>query len=149
MYTRIVLLPLAFTLFFGLPAVAQVGDGGTAVPDRLTVREICPVSLATAKVDLKDTSTGIAVVFTAEPAEVAELRRRVELLAKTHRAPHEEPVDVDRMPAGAMKYETVPGGARLILTPMDPARLTLFRSRVHALVEKMREGDCRIMPEVM
>jgi hypothetical protein len=101
----------------------------------------------TAKVELRDTTNGIAVVFTAEPSEVAELRRRVELLAKTRRAPSEEPVDIERLPAGAIKFESVTDGARLILTPMDPKRLAVFRSRVHALVEKMREGDCAIMPE--
>jgi hypothetical protein len=137
----------AFVFMFSATAMAQAGDGRD-LPDRLTVRETCPASLASVKVDLKDTPGGIAVTFTAASSEVDELRRRVDLLARKHRAPAEESVDVERMPAGAMKYELVPDGARLVLTPMDPNRLAIFRSQVHMLVEKMREGSCEIMPDV-
>jgi hypothetical protein len=140
------LIVMTFVLVAGWSAAAQVPQDD-ARPGVLSVRDVCPVSLATARVELRDTPTGIAVTFTAAPAEVQELRRRVELLAKKHRAAAEGEVDTDQMPAGAMKLEFVPEGARLTLTPMDSHRLAMFRSRVQMLVEKMREGDCEIMPE--
>jgi hypothetical protein len=39
-------------------------------------------------------------------------------------------------------FEGVPGGARIVFTPVDPARLDELRAAVRAQAERMQAGEC-------
>ena len=49
----------------------------------------------------------------------------------------------------SIKYEEVPDGARLTLTPTDPARLEEFRTKVRQHAEQMKKGECSMMQGMM
>jgi hypothetical protein len=48
------------------------------------------------------------------------------------------------VPARA-SVEDIPGGARLVLTPADPARLVTLRQQTHAQAAMMQRGECPMM----
>jgi hypothetical protein len=73
----------------------------------------------------------VVLTFTNKPDKVAALQRRVERMARMH--------------ADGAKYEAIENGARLTLTPKDPAKLAQFRDRVRAHVEGMKKGECPMM----
>jgi hypothetical protein len=51
--------------------------------------------------------------------------------------------------AGTVTYEATMEGAKLTLTPRDPAKLAEFRTQVRAHVEKMQKGECSMMQDMM
>jgi len=40
-----------------------------------------------------------------------------------------------------VKYETTPGGATLVFTPKDPAKLSELQAKVREMAERMRKGE--------
>ena len=54
-----------------------------------------------------------------------------------------------QMMPGTVKYEAIENGAKLTLTPKDPAKLAEFRAQVRAHVEKMQKGECSMMQDMM
>lgn len=109
----------------------------------------CPMKVSGAEVAVADTTNGIAVTFSAKTADVKELQQRVERMANMHGSTTTMP----RMQGGAIggdvKYEALPNGARLTLTPKDPAKLAEFRAQVRAHVEQMKKGNCSMMEQMM
>jgi len=100
------------------------------------MQQDCPMKVAGAEVAVTDTDDGIAVTFTTKTGDVDELRKRVERMATMY--------------AGTAKYEAIPAGARVTLTPKDPAKLADFRKQVRSHVERMtKEGSCSMMQEMM
>ena len=49
----------------------------------------------------------------------------------------------------SVKYEEIPNGARLTLTPKDPAKLEEFRNIVRHHAEHMNKHDCSMMQGMM
>ena len=49
----------------------------------------------------------------------------------------------------SVKYEEVPNGARLTMTPKDQSQLKEFRAKVRQHVEQMSKGDCSMMQGMM
>jgi len=49
----------------------------------------------------------------------------------------------------SVKYEEVSSGARLTLTPQDPAKLDEFRVTVREHAEQMKKGNCLMMQGMM
>jgi hypothetical protein len=49
----------------------------------------------------------------------------------------------------SIKYEEVPNGVRLTLTPKDPAQLEEFRPKVRQHAEQMKKGECSMMQGMM
>ncbi len=80
--------------------------------------------------------------------DVADLRRRVEGMAKMHSAPANANTHGGMM-AFSVKFEEVPDGARITLTPKDPARLEELRAKVRQHTEQMKKGDCSMMQGMM
>jgi hypothetical protein len=111
--------------------------------------QMSPMTLSGADVAVADTTTGIAITFTAKAGDVKELQRRVERLANMHTMMSDAPQMNARMIPGDVKYEAIAGGARLTLTPKDPAKLAEFRSQVRTHVEQMKKGNCAMMEEMM
>jgi len=53
------------------------------------------------------------------------------------------------MMAFSIKYEEVAYGARLTLTPKNPAQLDAFRTTVRQHAEQMKKGECSMMRGMM
>ena len=106
----------------------------------------CPMTLQGTSVSVVDTPTGVAISLTTKAENVAELRRRVQQMATMHSGQHSsEAMKHGQMMPGTIKYEEIENGARLTLTPREPAKLDDFRKQVRAHVEKMQKGDCSMM----
>ena len=105
----------------------------------------CPMQVSGADLAVADTKEGIALTFTTKTGDVNDLRRRAERMAKMHST---EAAHGNMVPFTA-KYEEVPGGARLTLTPKDPAELEHFRSIVRRHAEQMKKHDCSMMQGMM
>jgi len=110
----------------------------------------CPMSLQGTSVAVADTATGVAISITTKPENVVELRKRVEQMAAMHSGPASSPAMMQgQMMPGTVKYEAIENGAKLTLTPKDPAKLAEFRAQVRAHVEKMQKGECSMMQDMM
>jgi hypothetical protein len=143
---------LILTSSFAL-AIAQAQNnqtqprGGAGMP---MMMGNCLTNLPGTTVTATDTATGIALTFTTKPENVAELRRRIEQMAAMHSVEHPSPAMMQgQMMPGTVKYEAVENGARLTLTPRDPAKLAEFRTQVRAHVEQMKQGQCGMMTDMM
>jgi hypothetical protein len=112
----------------------------------MSMMQSCPMKVAGADVALTDTTNGVAVNITTKTGDVADLRRRTESMATMH-AQHSA-VHGEMMPFD-VKYEEISDGARLTLTPKDPAKLDEFRARVRQHVEQMKTGNCSMMQGMM
>lgn len=112
---------------------------------------MCPMNLQGASIAVSDTPTGVALsITTSKPEDVAELRRRAEQMASMHSVDRPSPSMMQgQMMAGTVKYEPIEKGAKLTLTPKDPAKLADFRKQVRAHVEQMQKGDCSMMQDMM
>jgi hypothetical protein len=135
------LLAAAIIVFMTLPVFAM--------PD-------CPFKAAGTDIAVADTKDGVALTMTSKTGNVADLRRWAENMAKMHNAmPNEGMMREGMMPEGMMhgkmipfsaKYEEVPAGALLSLTPKDPTRLEEFRVKVREHLESMKKtGECSMM----
>lgn len=111
----------------------------------------CPMNVQGAEIAVADTSDGIILSLTTKSGNVEELRRRAERMANMHSSPAgTSTVMPGMMMPGVVKYEAIPGGARLTLTPKDPAKLNEFRKQVRSHVERMKsDGSCVAMQDMM
>jgi hypothetical protein len=110
----------------------------------------CPMNLKGTTVAAVDTKDGVAVSFTTNTENVAELRQSVERMAAMHASPAmSDAMKQGRMMPATVRYEQIPNGARLLLTPKDPATVIAFRAQVRAHVERMQKGDCSMMQDMM
>jgi hypothetical protein len=136
-----------------LGGVTLLGSQQTPSAERgmgqMGMTQNCPMKVTGAEVAVADTPTGIAVTFSAKAEDVKELQHRVERMATMHSAMPGGQQMQGRMIAGDVKYEALPNGARLTLTPKDPAKLVDFRAQVRARVEQMKKGNCSMMEEMM
>jgi hypothetical protein len=137
------------TLMSSLLLMSVVSFAGTP---QMPMMQDCPMKVTGAEVAVADTADGVAVTFTTKTGNVDELRKRVERMATMHSgsAGMPSPMMAGSMLAGTAKYTAIPGGARLTLTPKDPAKLADFRKQVRSHVERMaKEGSCSMMQEMM
>jgi hypothetical protein len=110
----------------------------------------CPMNLEGTSVAVADTATGVAVTLTTKPENAADLQKRVEQMAAMHSGQPSSPAMMQgQMMPGTAKYEATKDGAKLTLTPKDPAKLAEFRAQVRAHVEKMQKGGCSMMQDMM
>lgn len=141
----------------GSVALTQASSAQSSAPMPMMMQD-CPMKVQGVEVATANTPTGIALTFTAKPEQVEDLRQRVQRWATMHTekpeqsrgamAPQGMMGTMGMMP-GTAKYEAVPNGARLTLTPKDPAKLAEFRTTVRTHVEKMKKGDCAMMQQMM
>ena len=109
----------------------------------------CPMMLSGVDFAVAETANGIAVTFTTNSANVAELRRRVEWLANMQALMERESPMKERLLPGVVKYEVLANGARLTLTPKDTSKLQEFRTQVRSRVDEMAKGNCPMMDNMM
>ena len=120
----------------------------------VTAMQNCPMAIPGATISVDDTIDGIAIAFSTTSGDVAELRRRVESIAKMHSDSSSGGMMPGNMKAGKMipftlKYEATSDGARLLLTPKDPEQLLEFRTQIRTHVEHMQKAECPMMIEMM
>jgi hypothetical protein len=133
-----------------LSAGAQTNNaGGQMGMSQMQMMQACPVKVEGTTVSAADTPDGIAVTFTAKPANVAELQQRVERMANMHSTMANMPAGQQHMIAGTVKYEALPTGARLTMKPNDASKLKEFRTQVRSHVAQMAKGDCSMMQDMM
>jgi hypothetical protein len=132
---------------------------------------ICPMAVPGTQVSTSDTSTGEVVTFsTTSPDQVADLRSRVRAMADMHNQ-HHGPGDMSGMqggmhgqggmmgsgagqggetghmpmpPPSTTSVEDTDTGARLVVTPKDPAQLAQLQSAVRAHAGMMQPGHCEM-----
>jgi hypothetical protein len=115
--------------------VGSAGAQNPAGPQNAMMKD-CPMAVEGAEITAEDTANGIALTITTQKGNVAELRARVERMLGMHRF--------------AAKSEAIKDGARVVLTPKDPAKLTEFRKQVRDHVAHMtKNGACQQMHEMM
>jgi hypothetical protein len=113
----------------------------------------CPMDVPGTKVSVADTPDGVAITFTTT-SDVAELRQRVHHVAEMHEHRMQGGMGSGGMGSGHMMMKMVPstaraedvdGGARIALTPNDPAQLADLRAHVHEHAAQMANGHCPTM----
>ncbi len=157
------------------PPATSPAQAGSAAPRGMesTPMEACPMAVPGTQVAVTETRDGEAVTFTTSPDQAGELRARVHAMADMHNRHHQDGRGMEMhggmhhgsmMGGGSMgssggggdamammpppsraAVEDVEGGARLVVTPNDPADLDRLRSTVRMHAERMRQtGTCEI-----
>jgi hypothetical protein len=123
---------------------------GAAMP-MMQMMQDCPMNVQGAEITVADTSDGIALSLTTKSGNVEDLRGRVERLENMHSSPSGIFTAMPGMMVpGVMKYEAIPDGAQLTLTPRDLAKINEFRKQVRSHVERMKsEGSCAAVQDMM
>jgi hypothetical protein len=124
----------------------------------------CPMAVPGTQVSVADTPDGEAITFTTSPDHASDLRDRVHAMADMHNRHHQgdgmegmhgvmqhghmmgggEHMTMMPPPSRAA-VEDVDGGARIVVSPTDPADVDRLRSAVRAHAEHMREsGTCEM-----
>jgi hypothetical protein len=114
----------------------------------MSMMQACPMKLAGTDLSVRDVKDGIVVTLTTTSGDLAELRRRTEVMAKMHSGSSSADIHGGMMPF-SLKYEEVVNGARLTLAPKDSATLEEFRVKVRQHAELMKKGNCAMMQDVM
>lgn len=154
---------------------AQPAQMSEAAPGGMAggMTQACPVMVPGTQVAAADTLNGESITFTTSPDHVADLRARVRAMANMHNR-HQagggmdgthgdmqhggmmmgdgsmgSGAGMDQMammpPPSHATVEDVDGGARIAITPNDPADLDRLRSTVRMHAEHMREsGKCEM-----
>jgi hypothetical protein len=129
-------------------AQGQQSESNTQNKMGMSMMQDCPMKVQGADLAVTDTKDGIALTITSKSGDVAELRRRVERMAKMHQTAGGPMMHQGAIPFTA-KYEEIPNGARLTLTPAKAEQLSEFRAQVRKHAEQMQKGDCSMMQGMM
>lgn len=150
-YTAYIILLVAAFFFVSMATLPVMGGAQKETTPAqhgmgaMSMMQNCPMQVPGAEVSVQDTNDGIALRITTTSGDVAELRRRVESMAKMH---SNEGMHGNMMPF-SVTYEEIQSGARLTLKPKDPAKLGEFRSTVRQHAEEMKKHDCSMMQGTM
>lgn len=118
---------------------------------------MCPTDVEGTQVTAADTPSGETVTFTTAPERAAELRTRVHAMADMHNRHHAtgatdahagmQGAEGGGMHHGAMMpppsratVEDTDTGARIVVTPNDPADLAKLQATVREHAQHMQEG---------
>lgn len=146
-----VVMVVALALAAGCSTASPKGE--TTVTRAEAVRPPCPLGVDGARVGVEDTPDGVMLTFTSAE-KTDELRTRVRdaaamygprKMGQGHDGKHAQgghhglmPM---QMPPAYAASEDVPSGARLRLTPVEPADLPALRARAHERAAAM-SGTC-------
>ncbi len=130
----------------------QPGTGGSEMS------AMCPLAVPGTTVREQDVEGGGALVFTTTQGDVMELRRRVAQMADMHNrhvARHHQmeqqgtggagPGPMMEVPNARARVEDIEGGARIVYTPADPARVPEVREQLVRHASEMASGNCPMM----
>lgn len=109
------------------------------------------VDPATTHVATSETADGVAIAFTTTD-DVNALRDRVRAMAERHNrmqtmhstgGMHGGPPETRmRMVPSRATVDDIPGGARLVLVPIDPSQLATLRHQAEMHAGMMQRGQC-------
>jgi len=125
----------------------------------------CPLALPGAQMVSEVTADGVALVFTTSGGDAAELQARVHQMAEQHNEAQVPEADArsekqgDGMGTaegahgmdmhGAARevpsratVEDIAGGARIVFTPSDPAKVGLLREQIRVHGKEMATSNC-------
>ncbi len=127
---------------------------------------MCPMSVPGTRVSATETATGEALAFTTSPDQAVALREKVHAMADMHNR-HHASGDAGHGAMGGMMgqggtgaggmegmqmpppsraaVEDLPDGARILVTPNDPADLQRLQSTVRKHAEHMQQHGCGMM----
>jgi hypothetical protein len=164
--TRALLVPviLAFAgtacMHAGHAASAAATQPSTVAPAG-GMAGVCPMSVPGTKLSAADTSTGEAITFTTTPDQATALREKVHAMADMHNRHHASGGadqggmkgmhgggmmgDMEMPPPSRAVVEDLPDGARIIVTPNDPADLERLQKTVRMHAEHMQQHGCGMM----
>lgn len=131
----------------------------TARPDPTAEDEGCPVGIPATRVRVEELRGGGALVFSADPEHVGELRSRIHRIAHAHREAVSARArgDVDRMTFGdetaAIHRATVrsidtPDGVQLVAVTDDPSEIHALRNELRADARDFERGTCPLALEI-
>lgn len=120
---------------------------------------MCPMEVPQTKVSVSDVPEGIALDFATTPDGVAEVRRRVGVMAQMHNTMAQDGGmsghegghmhgDGGKMVAAHAAEQDTPQGARLVLHAAKPADVDALRSHVREHAAMMQQGHCPMMSEM-
>jgi len=126
---------------------APPAGAAAAPPDKSgMMMAMCPMSVPGTQVYAADTANGEALTFTAAPAQVAELRIRVHAMANMHNQHHGDlggqGTGATKPPPSSAWVEDVENGARIAMTPTDPADLLKLQSAVRMHAAHLQQHGC-------
>jgi hypothetical protein len=148
---------------FGVAAIACTPDtGGQPAKDpsitKADAPRGCPFGVEGAQILVTDTADGVQMDFTVSPSSprLADLRERVadasamhgsgEEVGKGHNGKHQEGghhgLKPMQLPAARGMFEKIEAGGRLVIKPVDPADLTLLRTKVRERARAMAMAEC-------
>ncbi len=129
-----------------------------AQPDR-----DCPLALPGAQMVSEVTADGVALVFTTSGGDPAELRARVHQMAEHHNEAQVPALDTTTTSEGGgmesaeggmdmhgaarevpsrAAVEDIAGGARVVFTPSDPAKVGILREQIRVHGKEMASSGC-------
>ena len=127
--------------------------------------EMCPMQVEGATVRFEDTADGVALVFTTE-GDATDLQQRVSQMAMMYNQHQSQegmnmrmhgPMEggpprghgmggeMMMMPPSTARAENIDQGARLVLTPRDPAQLATLRQHAQQMAQAMASRQCPMM----
>jgi hypothetical protein len=134
---------------------AQPRPAATDAPPRTgAAPPMCPMDLPGTQLTAADTATGEALTFTTTPDQTAALRERVRALAAMHdqhgatrgsgttASGRGGMGGMPMPPPSHTTVEDVDNGARMVVTPNDPADLAKLQSTVKMHAEHMQQMGC-------
>lgn len=122
-----------------LPPMEQSGKPGqpaAAAKSQAAVDGDCPLELPGARLASEVTADGVALVFTSDGGDPAELRARVQRMASRH-------AQGDPAIPSRAKVEEIAGGARLIFTPVDASQVGMLREHIRVHGKEMASSGCK------
>lgn len=134
----VVLLWLAVGCAGSAAGTSESRKPGAGAGGERACAQRCPMQIAGAKVSYTDTPDGAALVFTTERGDAVELQRRVAEEAEQRSRPaiRRKPAPADEV-AHSTRSDSIEGGARLIMTPLDARQLDALRRHVRARAEHL------------
>ncbi len=117
-----------------LPPIENPDQPAAAQKSQAVADGDCPLALPGAQLRSEVTADGVALVFTTGGGDPAELRDRVQRMAHHHNA---APVADSRA-----EVEEIAGGARVVFTPSDPARVAVLREQIRVHGKEMASTGC-------
>jgi hypothetical protein len=133
--------------------------------------QMCPMNVPGTQVSAAEVATGEALTFTTSPENAAALREKVHAMAEMHNRHHAgaeqgsggmqhgamghggmggmgasgEMGGMQMPPPSRASVDDLPDGARITVTPNDPADLQRLQSTVRAHAEHMQQHGCEMM----
>lgn len=158
----------------GHAATGATPRPSTAAPVQGGMEGMCPTDVPGTRVSAEDTSTGEALTFTTTTDQLPALRERVHAMADMHNRHHAggdgghgrmggmhggmmggdpghggmkggDMGDMQMPPPSRADVEDLPDGARIVVTPNDPADLGLLQKTVRMHAEHMQRHGCGMM----